>query len=153
MEEMERKGWRSTCIFDAQAARKLAGSSHTLCGSPMNALWPALQAAALRRPRTRAGRCCRRRPSLAACLNAAGERAATDASLHSSSADPCATPHSGYHCDGSVRRFFEGWYFRITLPGHIAASAAPSFAWMYSVEEPVLRGCVGRELSRAKAVV
>ncbi len=40
-------------------------------------------------------------------------------------------PHAGYHWDGSLRRFFEGWYFRITLPqvGH-------SFAFMYSIEDP-----------------
>jgi len=25
------------------------------------------------------------------------------------------TPHSGYHWDGSSRRF-EGWYYRVTLP-------------------------------------
>lgn len=23
------------------------------------------------------------------------------------------TPHSGYHFDGSDRRFFEGWYFKV----------------------------------------
>lgn len=29
--------------------------------------------------------------------------------------DPAAlrTPHSGYHDDGSGRRFFEGWYFKV----------------------------------------
>ncbi len=41
------------------------------------------------------------------------------------------TPHSGYHWDGSYRRFFEGWYYRITLPIH-----AQSFAFMYSIEDP-----------------
>lgn len=25
-------------------------------------------------------------------------------------------PHSGYHFDGSPRRFFEGWYFKVDLP-------------------------------------
>lgn len=25
-----------------------------------------------------------------------------------------ATPHSGYHFDGSDRRFFEGWYFKVS---------------------------------------
>ncbi|MEM9511735.1 MAG: tocopherol cyclase family protein [Cyanobacteria bacterium P01_E01_bin.48] len=41
------------------------------------------------------------------------------------------TPHSGYHWDGSQHRFFEGWYFRVTLPdcGH-------TFAFMYSIEDP-----------------
>lgn len=44
------------------------------------------------------------------------------------------TPHSGYHWDGSDRRFFEGWYFRVTLPdcGH-------TFAFMYSIEDPLGR--------------
>lgn len=41
------------------------------------------------------------------------------------------TPHSGYHWDGSYRRFFEGWYYRITLPIH-----GQSFAFMYSIEDP-----------------
>jgi len=42
------------------------------------------------------------------------------------------TPHSGYHWDGSGRRFFEGWYYRVTLPdwGH-------TFAFMYSIEDPI----------------
>ncbi|MGL5063119.1 MAG: tocopherol cyclase family protein [Microcoleus sp.] len=41
------------------------------------------------------------------------------------------TPHSGYHWDGSSRRFFEGWYYRVTLPIH-----GESFAFMYSIEDP-----------------
>jgi hypothetical protein len=50
-------------------------------------------------------------------------RAATAAKV------PTQTPHSGYHWDKANReRFFEGWYFRITIP------QGPSFAWMYSIE-------------------
>jgi tocopherol cyclase len=72
-------------------------------------------------------------------------------------------PHSGYHYDGSSRRFFEGWYFKVDLPrleddgasaagGRAAAaerggggSTAPappsspstdSIALIYSVEDP-----------------
>ncbi len=41
-------------------------------------------------------------------------------------------PHSGYHWDGSDRRFFEGWYYRVTLP-----EAGQTFAFMYSIEDPV----------------
>jgi tocopherol cyclase len=41
------------------------------------------------------------------------------------------TPHSGYHWDGSTRRFFEGWYFRVTLP-----EIEQSFAFMYSIDDP-----------------
>ncbi|KAK3247559.1 tocopherol cyclase, partial [Cymbomonas tetramitiformis] len=39
---------------------------------------------------------------------------------------------NGYHYDGSPRRFFEGWYFRVTLPG----DDGQSFAFMYSIEDP-----------------
>ncbi len=42
------------------------------------------------------------------------------------------TPHSGYHWDGGDRRFFEGWYFRVTLP-----TWAETFAFMYSIEDPI----------------
>lgn len=41
------------------------------------------------------------------------------------------TPHSGFHWDGSSRRFFEGWYFRVTLP-----DVGQTFAFMYSIEDP-----------------
>ncbi|XQQ06016.1 MAG: tocopherol cyclase family protein [Leptolyngbya sp. IPPAS B-1204] len=44
---------------------------------------------------------------------------------------PLQTPHSGYHWDGSDRRFFEGWYYRVTLP-----EARQTFAFMYSIEDP-----------------
>ncbi|MGF1570619.1 MAG: tocopherol cyclase family protein [Nodosilinea sp.] len=44
---------------------------------------------------------------------------------------PLQTPHSGYHWDGRPSRFFEGWYFRITLP-----QAGHTFAFMYSIEDP-----------------
>ncbi|PRW18397.1 tocopherol cyclase [Chlorella sorokiniana] len=40
-------------------------------------------------------------------------------------------PHSGYHWDGTPRRFFEGWYFKVTLPGD-----GQSFALIYSIEDP-----------------
>jgi tocopherol cyclase len=42
------------------------------------------------------------------------------------------TPHSGYHWDGSDRRFFEGWYYRVTLPDE-----GQTFAFMYSIEDPI----------------
>ena len=40
-------------------------------------------------------------------------------------------PHSGYHWNGLDRNFFEGWYFRVTLP-----KIRESFAFMYSIEDP-----------------
>ncbi|MGB3695002.1 MAG: tocopherol cyclase family protein [Spirulinaceae cyanobacterium] len=42
------------------------------------------------------------------------------------------TPHSGYHWDGSGERFFEGWYYRVTLP-----EIKQTFAFMYSIEDPL----------------
>ena len=45
---------------------------------------------------------------------------------------PLETPHSGYHWDGSDRRFFEGWYFRVTLPAY-----RQTFAFMYSIDDPL----------------
>jgi tocopherol cyclase len=45
---------------------------------------------------------------------------------------PLQTPHSGYHWDGQTRRFFEGWYFRLTLP-----EVGQTVAFMYSIEDPI----------------
>lgn len=42
------------------------------------------------------------------------------------------TPHSGYQWDSSSRRFFEGWYYRVTLP-----QISQTFAFMYSIEDPI----------------
>ena len=42
------------------------------------------------------------------------------------------TPHSGYHWDGKAQSFFEGWYFRITLP-----EIEQTFAFMYSIADPI----------------
>uniref|UniRef100_A0A803NME2 Tocopherol cyclase n=1 Tax=Cannabis sativa TaxID=3483 RepID=A0A803NME2_CANSA len=44
------------------------------------------------------------------------------------------TPHSGYHFDGSPRKFFEGWYFKVSIP-----EKRQSFCFMYSVENPAFR--------------
>ncbi len=42
-----------------------------------------------------------------------------------------AMPHHGYHWQGGDRRFFEGWYVRVTLP-----ICQQSFAFMYSLDDP-----------------
>ena len=42
------------------------------------------------------------------------------------------TPHSEYHWDGSDTRFFEGWYYRVTLP-----DCGQTFAFMYSIDDPI----------------
>ncbi|XP_042498327.1 tocopherol cyclase, chloroplastic [Macadamia integrifolia] len=44
------------------------------------------------------------------------------------------TPHSGYHFDGSTRIFFEGWYFKVSIP-----QRRQSFCFMYSIENPAFR--------------
>ncbi|NJP21833.1 MAG: tocopherol cyclase, partial [Hydrococcus sp. CRU_1_1] len=46
--------------------------------------------------------------------------------------NPLQTPHSGYHWDGSSDRFFEGWYYRLTLP-----SGGQTFGFMYSIDDPI----------------
>jgi tocopherol cyclase len=45
--------------------------------------------------------------------------------------NPLQTPHSAYHWDGYSPNFFEGWYFRLSLP-----AINDSFAFMYSIEDP-----------------
>jgi tocopherol cyclase len=41
------------------------------------------------------------------------------------------TPHRGYHWHQRPERFFEGWYYRVTLP-----KIGQTFAFMYSIEDP-----------------
>ncbi|KAI5073573.1 hypothetical protein GOP47_0011586 [Adiantum capillus-veneris] len=52
---------------------------------------------------------------------------------------PARTPHSGYHFDGSKRRFFEGWYFKVSIP-----EEKQSFAFMYSAEDPAFTGSINQ---------
>jgi tocopherol cyclase len=40
-------------------------------------------------------------------------------------------PHSGFHWNGCDEKFFEGWYFRLTLP-----EIGESLAFMYSIADP-----------------
>ncbi|KAI7732800.1 hypothetical protein M8C21_025766, partial [Ambrosia artemisiifolia] len=47
---------------------------------------------------------------------------------------PLRTPHSGYHYDGTTRQFFEGWYFKVSIP-----ERRQSFCFMYSVENPAFK--------------
>ncbi|MEP0856178.1 tocopherol cyclase family protein [Trichocoleus sp. DQ-U1] len=46
--------------------------------------------------------------------------------------NPLQTPHSGYQWDGTSQRFFEGWYYRVTL-----LDCGHTFAFMYSLEDPL----------------
>jgi tocopherol cyclase len=48
-----------------------------------------------------------------------------------STAHALQTPHSGFHWDGTNRSFFEGWYYRLTLP-----EDRQTFAFMYSIQNP-----------------
>ncbi|MGL5082054.1 MAG: tocopherol cyclase family protein [Microcoleaceae cyanobacterium] len=52
--------------------------------------------------------------------------------MDSPNSNSLTTPHSGYHWNGSDRRFFEGWYYRVTLP-----DSGQTFAFMYSIEDPI----------------
>ena len=45
------------------------------------------------------------------------------------------TPHSEYHWDGVKTQYFEGWYYRLTLP-----EIKQTFAFMYSIEDPLGNG-------------
>jgi len=40
-------------------------------------------------------------------------------------------PHSGYHGNQTTTNYFEGWYFRLTLP-----EIKQTFAFMYSIQDP-----------------
>ncbi len=42
------------------------------------------------------------------------------------------TPHNGYHGNTITQRFFEGWYYRVTLP-----ELGQTIAFMYSIDDPV----------------
>jgi tocopherol cyclase len=46
--------------------------------------------------------------------------------------DNIATPHAEYHYRGGNERFFEGWYYRVTLP-----DCGQTFAFMYSIDDPI----------------
>lgn len=46
------------------------------------------------------------------------------------------TPHSGCHWDGSQQPFFEGWYYRLTLPPD-QIPGGQTIAFMYSLQAPV----------------
>jgi tocopherol cyclase len=54
------------------------------------------------------------------------------------------TPHSGYHWPGDSNRFFEGWYFRVSLP-----EIKQNFAFMYSIDDP----CGGKPHSGGAAQI
>ena len=41
------------------------------------------------------------------------QRSGRDCTVFAASVPELLTPHSGYHFDGSNRRFFEGWYFKV----------------------------------------
>ena len=43
-----------------------------------------------------------------------------------------ATPHSGYHWNRLTPNYFEGWYYRLTLP-----AIEQTFAFMYSIQDPI----------------
>ncbi|KAK6912736.1 Tocopherol cyclase [Dillenia turbinata] len=44
------------------------------------------------------------------------------------------TPHSGYHFNGSTGKFFEGWYFKVSIP-----ECRQNFCFIYTVESPAFK--------------
>ncbi|KAG6521549.1 hypothetical protein ZIOFF_018672 [Zingiber officinale] len=48
------------------------------------------------------------------------------------------TPHSGYHFDRTTRLFFEGWYFKVSIP-----ECRQSFCFMYTMENPIFPNGMG----------
>jgi hypothetical protein len=60
-----------------------------------------------------------------------GQAEAMPTSDCTQAAAPEPVPHAGYHFDGSRRRFFEGWYWKLTDP-----ASGDSFALIYSIEDP-----------------
>jgi hypothetical protein len=73
---------------------------HSAAGSGQHAArWPIRRGPALLRSRSHAARCVR--PRAASSRHGNGTAAAY------------TTPHSGYHWDGTDRRFFEGWYWKV----------------------------------------
>ena len=53
-----------------------------------------------------------------------GTRACISASATSANIETVSTPHSGYHYSGAKRRFFEGWYFKVSLAQNLFVSVA-----------------------------
>jgi hypothetical protein len=43
------------------------------------------------------------------------QRRGRGCSVHAADVSELLTPHSGYHFDGTNRRFFEGWYFKVCV--------------------------------------
>ncbi|XP_042004449.1 probable tocopherol cyclase, chloroplastic isoform X2 [Salvia splendens] len=60
----------------------------------------------------------------------------TNARLATAPSEPV---HSGFHFDGTARKFFEGWYFKVSIP-----ECRQSFCFMYSLENPAF----SKKLSR-----
>ena len=54
------------------------------------------------------------------------------------------TPHSGYHWNGRQHPFFEGWYYRLTLPPE---QGNQTIAFMYSLQDPAC----GTSMARTSA--
>lgn len=66
-----------------------------------------------------------------------GTRACISASATSAGTTEVSTPHSGYHYNGARRRFFEGWYFKVSLTRPLRVSASTTLRTVYSAEGPL----------------
>ena len=59
------------------------------------------------------------------------------------------SPHSGYHWNGRQHPFFEGWYYRLTLPPD---QGNQTIAFMYSLQDPACGTSVARTSASGGAV-
>ncbi|KAG6770621.1 hypothetical protein POTOM_026308 [Populus tomentosa] len=69
-------------------------------------------------------------------LTVEAESASSDSPVyvHTPTNRELRTPHSGYHFDGTLRRFFEGWYFKVSIP-----ERKQNFCIIYTVENPAFQ--------------
>jgi hypothetical protein len=66
------------------------------------------------------------------------------ASTRIQSSSSVTTPHSGYHWDGSDRRFFEGWYWKVCIAHTHLMCRQRSWAWAHWL---ALGRCQGSEVT------
>ncbi len=62
---------------------------------------------------------------------------------------PRPIPHSGYHWNGVQQPFFEGWYYRLTLPPQ---QGNQTIAFMYSLQDPACTTAVTKTSASGGAV-
>ena len=61
------------------------------------------------------------------------------------------SPHSGYHWNGRQQPFFEGWYYRLTLPPN-QTPRGQTIAFMYSLQDPTCGSVAAKTQASGGAV-